>query len=163
MAGTKPCLRRGSVSPLLTRIWPFARCGGRDLDFETSTRLHLPLIPCAQETTTRLQQAREGGRSVSLQRKRENRRRFPCMCYRCSSLLPPLAIHEYICHPSRRLQALRSIPLLLPISLSGWGFFLRFQHRHFRFRKFAFAFLVIYSWFWKPSFGTGFEEHKARS
>jgi hypothetical protein len=51
----------------------------------------------------------------------------------------------------------------LPISLSGWGFFLRFQHRHFRFRKFAFAFLVIYSWFWKPSFGTGFEEHKARS
>ncbi len=73
MAGTKPGLRRGSVSPLLTRIWPFARCGGQDLDFETSTRLHLPLIPCAQETTTRLQQAlaasagggREGGVSVS--------------------------------------------------------------------------------------------------
>jgi hypothetical protein len=90
MAGTKPGLRRGSVSALLTRIWLFARCGGQDLDFETSTRLHLPLIPCAQETTTRLQQARERGRSVSLRSKRENKRRFPCMCSRCSSLPPPL-------------------------------------------------------------------------
>ncbi len=33
----------------------------------------------------------------------------------------------------------------------------------FWFRKFAFAFLDIYSSFWKPSFGTSFEEHKARS
>jgi hypothetical protein len=86
-----------------------------------------------------------------------------CTCSRCSSLFAPLAIHEYISHPSRRFQPLRTIPLLLPISLSGWSFFLRFQHLHFGFFKFAFAFLVIYSSFWKPSFGTSFEEHEARS
>lgn len=71
------------------------------------------------------------------------------MCSRCSSLPPPLAIHEYICHPSRRLQALRTIPLLLPISLSGWTFFLRFQHRHF-----GFVSLHLNFWLYIRRFGS---------
>lgn len=107
---------------------------------------------------------RQGGRSVSLRSKRQNKRRFPCMCRRCCSHPPPNS-----CNPLVYLPPLAPPPSIAHNStaLANFALWVDFlstaSTSSFRFRKFAFAALVIYSSFWKPSFCTSFEEHKARS